>query len=84
MCGICGVIGADRNEVEPAARRMMQAMVHRGPDDEGYEQLDLGGYDFGPFAGFGFRRLSILDLSPAGHQPMFNPKTGDCLIELPP
>ena len=80
MCGICGVISADRNEVEPAARRMMQAMVHRGPDDEGYEQLDLGGYDFGPFAGFGFRRLSILDLSPAGHQPMFNPKTGDCLI----
>jgi len=54
-------------------------MIHRGPDDEGYEQLPLGG-EGGPIAGFGFRRLSILDLSPAGHQPMFNPETGDCLI----
>lgn len=61
-------------------RRMMAAMVHRGPDDEGYEQLLLGDGDEGPVAGFGFRRLAILDLTAAGHQPMFNPKTGDCLI----
>ena len=59
---------------------MMAAMVHRGPDDEGYEQLPLGDGDHGPVAGFGFRRLAILDLTAAGHQPMFNPKTGDCLI----
>jgi len=59
----------------------MRAMVHRGPDDEGYEELPLGeGENGGALAGFGFRRLSILDLSPAGHQPMFNPATGDCLI----
>ncbi len=58
----------------------MRAMVHRGPDDEGYEQLELGGAYDAPVAGFGFRRLSILDLSPAGHQPMFNRATGDCLI----
>jgi len=59
----------------------MQAMHHRGPDDEGYELLSLGPADAAsPVAGFGFRRLSILDLSSAGHQPMYNEKTGDCLV----
>ena len=80
MCGICGVIGGDRRQVEPAVRRMMRAMVHRGPDDEGYEELPLGDPKTGAVAGFGFRRLAILDLSAAGHQPMFNERTGDCLI----
>jgi asparagine synthase (glutamine-hydrolysing) len=80
MCGICGVVSADRGLVEPAVRRMMAAMVHRGPDDEGYEELHLGTDGVGPVAGFGFRRLSILDLSPMGHQPMFNVNTGDCLV----
>lgn len=79
MCGICGVICGDAPRIEPAVRRMMAAMVHRGPDDAGYEQVSLGG-EGGPVAGFGFRRLSILDLSPAGHQPMVNSATGDCLI----
>jgi len=77
MCGICGVIGVDRRKVEPAVRRMMRAMMHRGPDDEGYEELPLA---HETFAGFGFRRLAIQDLSPAGHQPIFNSATGDCLI----
>lgn len=80
MCGICGVITDDRPAIEPAVRRMMNAMVHRGPDDEGFEMLNLGPYEFGPFAGFGFRRLAIVDLTSTGHQPMFNPRTGDCLI----
>jgi asparagine synthase (glutamine-hydrolysing) len=80
MCGICGVIGGDRRQVEPAVRRMMHAMIHRGPDDEGYEELPIGPAAAGPVAGFGFRRLAILDLTSAGHQPMFHPKTGDCLV----
>jgi asparagine synthase (glutamine-hydrolysing) len=79
MCGICGIVTGDRGLVEPAVRRMMAAMVHRGPDDEGYEELPLGTDGFGPLVGFGFRRLAILDLSPTGHQPMFNTNTGDCL-----
>jgi asparagine synthetase B (glutamine-hydrolysing) len=58
VCGICGVVGGDRKQVEPAVRRMMAAMVHRGPDDEGYEELSLGDEDKGPVAGFGFRRLA--------------------------
>jgi asparagine synthase (glutamine-hydrolysing) len=59
---------------------MMNAMVHRGPDDEGFELLKFDGNDAGPGVGFGFRRLAILDLTLTGHQPMYNPATGDCLI----
>lgn len=80
MCGICGIIGGDRRGVEPAVRKMMRAMIHRGPDDEGYEELPLGDSAEGPVAGFGFRRLAILDLTAAGHQPMFDPATGNCLV----
>jgi asparagine synthase (glutamine-hydrolysing) len=81
MCGICGVISSDPRPVEPAVRAMMRAMVHRGPDDEGFELLPMGHGDApSPVVGLGFRRLSILDLSSAGHQPMFNERTGDCLV----
>jgi asparagine synthase (glutamine-hydrolysing) len=63
MCGICGQLNFARNEaVQPdTIRSMARTMIHRGPDDEGY-------YFSGP-VGFGFRRLSIIDLA-AGHQPM--------------
>ena len=81
MCGICGVISVEAIPVEDSVRRMMRAMIHRGPDDEGYEERPLGRHlDTRSTVGLGFRRLSILDLSPAGHQPMVNPATGDCLI----
>ena len=64
MCGICGYVGANRPELlEP----MAIAMTHRGPDDMGTW------HDAQGEAGFGHRRLSILDLSPAGHQPMSTP-----------
>ena len=81
MCGICGVISVESMPVQDPVRRMMRAMIHRGPDDEGYEELPLGRHDDKKSTvGLGFRRLAILDLSPAGHQPMVNPATGDCLI----
>jgi asparagine synthase (glutamine-hydrolysing) len=80
MCGIAGVISVNPRPVAASVRRMMQAMVHRGPDDEGYEQFSLGESDVVPVCGFGFRRLSIMDLSPLGHQPMINPSTGDAII----
>lgn len=63
MCGLVGVLlpnGAQ--ERANGLRRACDAMVHRGPDDEG---LFLSGP-----VGLGFRRLSILDLTAAGHQPM--------------
>jgi asparagine synthase (glutamine-hydrolysing) len=79
MCGICGAIGANPEILEPAVHQMMRAMPHRGPDDEGFERMPMGGRDSGMLAAFGFRRLAILDLSMAGHQPMVHPVTGDCL-----
>lgn len=65
MCGICGVVYFNNKLVSDVQiRQMMKKMRHRGPDDEGL-LLD------GPI-GLGFVRLSILDLSLLGHQPMFD------------
>ena len=55
---------------------MTRAMIHRGPDDEGIETFALTG---GVLA-LGQRRLAILDLSSAGHQPMHHPETGDWIV----
>jgi len=64
MCGICGVIGIERSELgEDVVRRMMGALLHRGPDEDGLLAA--------PSATLGMRRLSIIDL-PGGHQPVFN------------
>jgi len=65
MCGISGIINLDgKPVVESQLSAMMQAMKHRGPDDNGmFAENGMG---------LGFVRLSILDLSPAGHQPMFS------------
>ncbi|NQW46781.1 MAG: asparagine synthase (glutamine-hydrolyzing) [Planctomycetes bacterium] len=80
MCGIAGVISLDPRPVEGAVRRAMAAMIHRGPDDEGYEQFSLTDVAYGPACGFGFRRLAVMDLSPLGHQPMVNALTGDAIV----
>ncbi len=65
MCGICGIVLADPNAEVSAnvIERMSDSIAHRGPDDSGQ-------YLNGP-VGFGFRRLSIIDLA-GGHQPMSN------------
>ncbi len=69
MCGICGVIdynhnsGTDKSVLE----NMCRAMLHRGPDDGGVYADGSS-----PSVGLGHRRLSIIDLSIAGHQPMLN------------
>jgi asparagine synthase (glutamine-hydrolysing) len=71
MCGICGVIGIQRAELaEEITRRMMGALEHRGPDEDGILVA--------PSAALGMRRLSIIDL-PGGHQPVFN-ETGNVAI----
>jgi asparagine synthase (glutamine-hydrolysing) len=80
MCGICGIFTTRGHDVATGVRRMMQAMVHRGPDDDGYEEISAASGDNSPTIGLGFRRLAILDLTPTGHQPMFNPNTGDCIV----
>jgi asparagine synthase (glutamine-hydrolysing) len=65
MCGICGVVTRPDEQPDPdRLRSMAKTITHRGPDDDGYH-LD------GPL-GFGFRRLSIMDVD-GGHQPMSTP-----------
>src|SRR6187402_660491 len=67
MCGICGELTLDgaapRRDALPA---MAAALAHRGPDHGAAEMLPGGE------CGFGFRRLSIIDLSAAGNQPIGN------------
>jgi len=62
MCGIVGILQTDGTPANAdLLRPMMDAIVHRGPDDEGV-------FEDGPVA-LGFRRLSIIDLA-CGHQPL--------------
>ena len=63
MCGIGGVVRFDGRSPEPAGvRAMVEALRHRGPDDQGMHVE-------GP-VGLAHTRLSVIDLSPAAHQPM--------------
>lgn len=66
MCGLTGKLHFDPTHPVDATliRRMNRVLRHRGPDDEGI-------WTDGP-VGLGHRRLSIIDLSPTGHQPMSN------------
>jgi len=65
MCAIAGIYNLDGKPVEEKLlQRMAEIMKHRGPDDEGhYLNRNIG---------FAHRRLSIIDLSSVGHQPMSN------------
>jgi len=66
MCGLAGIIGASlpREELEPRLKRMTDVLRHRGPDDEGMDVRDG--------IALGHRRLSIIDTSRAGRQPLGN------------
>lgn len=64
MCGIAGFIDTSVRYPDQVLKGMTDAIIHRGPDDEGHW------YDRDYGIALGHRRLSILDLSPAGHQPM--------------
>src|SRR5690625_3693872 len=69
MRGLSGEYTFDGRPADiTAVDRMCEAMETRGPDD-------VGAYAHGPIA-FGHRRLSIIDLSPAGHQPLVDPELG--------
>jgi asparagine synthase (glutamine-hydrolysing) len=63
MCGIAGIFGENAHNPR-VVRAMTDALAHRGPDDQGVWTDEEAGI------AFGHRRLSVVDLSPAGHQPM--------------
>jgi asparagine synthase (glutamine-hydrolysing) len=73
MCGINGIYGfGDGQQNDLLIRTMNKALAHRGPDDEGVfsdETIALG-----------HRRLSIIDLSSAGHQPLFSADNRYCIV----
>jgi asparagine synthase (glutamine-hydrolysing) len=68
MCGIAGFLDIAGVVSDPQATlsAMARRLIHRGPDDEGIS------FDHATRCGLAFRRLSILELSPAGHQPMLS------------
>lgn len=76
MCGIVGLLGAGAQSeaaLNVTASRMADALRHRGPDDAGtWTDAEVG-------VAIGHRRLAIMDLSPAGHQPMVS-STGRYVI----
>src|SRR5437867_9182800 len=72
MCGIAGVCNLNGDPVAVGLlKRMTDAIAHRGPDGE-------GSFTDGS-VGLGHRRLAVIDLTPAGHQPMTN-ETGDMVL----
>jgi asparagine synthase (glutamine-hydrolysing) len=74
MCGIAGIVeygATQRTITHELLKRMSDVIAHRGPDDEGHWMSRESGN--GITAGFAFRRLAIIDLSPNGHQPMTTP-----------
>jgi len=66
MCGIAGFIDFNKKTKQEIIGQMVHTMQHRGPDDQGAENYDC----IDALIGMGQARLSIIDLSPAGHQPM--------------
>jgi len=84
LCGIAGIINLRDEGIDPnLLGRMTEVMAHRGPDDTGYVLFEGAPWNPTPFRtlnrgiegrpfplGFGHRRLSIIDLTEAGHQPM--------------
>jgi asparagine synthase (glutamine-hydrolysing) len=72
MCGICGIVrrtsSASTFDLRAAVTAMADRLAHRGPDDAGVEVRRYAASEIE--VGLGHRRLSIIDLSPAGHQPM--------------
>ena len=64
MCGFCGFLNSKINDKQNVLKRMMDSIIHRGPDSSG-EYIDDN-------ICMGFRRLSFLDLSEAGSQPLYS------------
>jgi asparagine synthase (glutamine-hydrolysing) len=74
MCGIAGWLIRPKVFNSDDLNRLLSAIAHRGPDDSGtYIDEQIG-------VALGHKRLSIIDLSSAGRQPMVNPQNGDVLV----
>jgi asparagine synthase (glutamine-hydrolysing) len=76
MCGIFGIVTTKpRSELAEPVDRALNALAHRGPDDRGVEFIS--DERDGLTVGFAHQRLSVIDPTPGGHQPMRDEATGD-------
>jgi asparagine synthase (glutamine-hydrolysing) len=79
MCGIFGIVSREGEVSRDVLARSLKGLAHRGPDDSG--SVIINGSPATPCQiGFAHTRLSILDLSPLGHQPMQDPVTGNWIV----
>ena len=72
MCGIAGIITPNARNYTEEIQKMTRAIAHRGPDAEHHEFFEN--------AALGHRRLSIIDLSETGKQPMFSNTKNECIV----
>lgn len=72
MCGIAGIIAPNAKNYSQEIQKMTDAIAHRGPDSAHHE--------FYENAALGHRRLSIIDLSETGKQPLFSPTKNECIV----
>jgi asparagine synthase (glutamine-hydrolysing) len=78
MCGIAGTLGLSEETAQASLLAMRRALNHRGPDDQGIEYIPARAGS--PGVGLAHTRLAIVDLSPAGHQPMAGPSRGTWIV----
>lgn len=76
MCGISGLLTSKTAPPHRVVEKMVEAQVHRGPDHSGMKRIPTGEGE----CRLGSNRLSILDLSSAGHMPMVDPQTGNTIV----
>ncbi|MEW6406499.1 MAG: asparagine synthetase B, partial [Chloroflexota bacterium] len=74
MCGITGIVSWNGVDADGGISLLVDRLHHRGPDDSGLYRSSDGS------CLLGHTRLSILDLSPAGHQPMIDPLTRNVIV----
>jgi asparagine synthase (glutamine-hydrolysing) len=80
MCGISGAVGYIDDRIQYAVHLMNEAQIHRGPDGKGIWSNVNQGCSSNSGVALAHRRLSILDLSDAGNQPMYDIDSGSVLV----
>src|SRR6266404_7291098 len=79
MCGIFGVFAKGGPVSQQLVARAQTSLAHRGPDDSGAVIIGCGSAERSQL-GFAHTRLSIIDLTPLGHQPMQDSSTGNWIV----
>jgi asparagine synthase (glutamine-hydrolysing) len=79
MCGIAGYLGPRFDEIKATGDCLARSLKHRGPDAEGQQLIGVRNWPDWSIL-LVHRRLAIIDLSSLGHQPMYDPETGNWIV----